>query len=218
MARLGVGRGAREVGAPVSEYVARNRATYDKIAARFFEVTRDRSAIAFWHERFARRLGGGSAVLDLGAGPGLDSLALRKLGLRAVALDLSIGMLRAGHQEFPAPRVQADARRLPMRSEAFAGVWAHASLLHLSPADAATALREIRRVLQRGGVLHVAVKSGAGAGWESERYGEPRWFQYWSALDFDALLATSGFEVDESWFNPTRTSDWLIRHALVRGE
>ena len=201
----------------MSEYVARNRATYDKIGARFFENTHDRSAVAFWHARFAERLGAGSAVLDLGAGPGLDSLALRNLGLRAVALDLSIGMLRAGPRVSTAPRVQADARRLPMKAGAFAGVWAHASLLHLSPPDAATALREIRRVLRSGGLLHVAVKSGVGAGWETERYGEPRWYQYWSALDWDGLLATSGFDVNESWFNPTRTSDWLIRHAVVRG-
>ena len=201
----------------MSEYIDRSRATYDKIGARFFEKTHDRSAIAFWHERFAQRLGAGSAVLDLGAGPGLDSLELRKRGLRAVALDLSIGMLRAGRPELPAPRVQADARRLPMRDGAFAGVWAHASLLHLSPPDAATALGEIRRLLRSGGVLHVAVKSGVGSGWETERYGEPRWSQYWSALDFDGLLATCGFELDESWFEPTPTSDWLIRHAAVRG-
>ena len=200
----------------MSEYVARNRATYDKIGARYFEKTHDRSAVAFWLDRFAQRLGAGSGVLDLGAGPGLDSRELRKRGLRAVALDLSIGMLRAGPPDFSAPRVQADARRLPMPDGAFAGVWAHASLLHLSPPDAATALREIRRVLRSGGLLHVAVKSGTGSGWENERYGEPRWYQYWSALDLDRLLATSGFEVDESWFNPTRTSDWLIRQAVVR--
>ena len=31
----------------MSEYVDRNRATYDKIGARFFEKTHDRSAIGF---------------------------------------------------------------------------------------------------------------------------------------------------------------------------
>ena len=44
----------------------------------------------------------------------------------------------------------------------------------------------------------------AGAKWETARYGAPRWFQYWSAADLDALLGGSGFEVVESWSNWTR--------------
>jgi hypothetical protein len=50
-------------------------------------------------------------------------------------------------------------------------------------------------VLAPSGLFHISVKSGNGAEWESERYGEPRWFQYWSAADLDALLATAGFTV-----------------------
>jgi ubiquinone/menaquinone biosynthesis C-methylase UbiE len=198
----------------MSERVVRTRASYDKIAARFLENTRDRSGLAPWLERFAERLGSGAAVLDLGAGPGFDSAELRRLGLRVVSLDLSLGMLRAGLREFPGPRVQADARQLPFPDATFAGVWASASLLHLTPRDAATALREARRVLRASGLLHVSLKSGAGAEWEAERYGEPRWFQYWSAPDLDALLAASGLEVVGSWANSTPRADWLVRHAV----
>jgi ubiquinone/menaquinone biosynthesis C-methylase UbiE len=199
----------------MGDRIARTRETYDEIAGRFLENTRDRSPISLWLERFAERLGASASVLDLGAGPGCDSAELRRLGLRPISLDLSLGMLRAGLREFPGPRVQADARRLPFRDGSLAGVWANASLLHLSPEEAATALREVRRVLGARGLLHVAVKSGDGAAWESERYGAPRWFQYWSAADLDALLGTSGFEVIESWSNSTARADWLVRHAIL---
>lgn len=198
----------------VSDRIVRTRQTYDKVAAHFLANTRDRSRVAPWLARFAERLGSGAAVLDLGAGPGCDSAELRRLGLRAISLDLSLGMLRSGLREFPGPRVQADARRLPFRDGALAGVWANASLLHLSPDEAATALREVRRVLGTPGLLHVSVKAGDGAGWESERYGEPRWFQYWSGADLDHLLTTSGFRVVESGSNSTPRADWLVRHAL----
>lgn len=192
----------------------RTRESYDKVATRYLESTRDRSPIAFWLERFARHLGAGATVVDLGAGPGFDSVELRLLGLQAVSVDLSLGMLRAGRREFPGPRVQADARSLPFPDGSVAGVWANASLLHLPPRDTASALGEIRRVLRARGLLHVSVKSGAGAEWESERYGEPRWFQYWSAADLDALLSDSGFDVIESWANSTARADWLVRHAV----
>lgn len=197
----------------VSERVERTRQTYDKIAGRFLENTRDRSVVSFWLRRFADHLGAGATVVDLGAGPGCDAAELRRLGLRTISLDLSLGMLQAGLPEFPGPRVQADARHLPFRDGSLAGVWANASLLHLSPEEAAAAVREVRRVLCAPGLFHLSVKSGNGAGWESERYGEPRWFQYWSAPDLDVLLARAGFNVLASWSNSTPRADWLVRHA-----
>jgi SAM-dependent methyltransferase len=198
----------------MDERVARTRESYDKVAGRFLENTRDRSAVAPWLRRFAEQIDPGATVLDLGAGPGFDSAELQRLGLCAISLDLSLGMLRAGLRDFPGPRVRADARCLPFDDGSLAGVWANASLLHLSPADAATALREIRRALRPRGLLHVSLKAGNGADWETERYGEPRWFQYWSAADLDALLSDSGFEVVASWANPTPRADWLVRHAV----
>jgi len=193
--------------------VDRTRQTYDKVAARFLETTRDRAVVSLWLRSFAGRLGTGATVLDLGAGPGCDSAELRRLGLRAISLDLSLGMLQAGLAEFPGPRIQADARLLPLRDGSVAGVWANASLLHLSPGEAAVALREARRVLCASGVLHISVKSGDGAAWESERYGEPRWFQFWSSADLDALLEGAGFDVISSWSRSTPRADWLVRHA-----
>jgi ubiquinone/menaquinone biosynthesis C-methylase UbiE len=197
----------------MNERVDRTRQTYDKIGARFLGNTRDRSGVLVWLGRFAEQLGAGGTVLDVGAGPGCDSAELRRLGLRAISLDLSLGMLQAGLLEFPGPRVQADARRLPFADGSVAGVWANASLLHLSAEEAAAALREARRVLRASGLLHISVKAGHGAAWESERYGEARWFQYWSAADLDALLATAGFTVIASWANSTPRADWLVRHA-----
>ena len=126
-----------------------------------------------------------------------------------------LGMLREGLREFPGPRVQADARRLPIREGSLAGVWANASLLHLASDEVATALREVRRVLGARGLLHIAVKAGDGDEWETERYGVPRWFHYWSAADLDALLETSGFEVVESSANSTPRADWLVRLCAV---
>jgi len=197
--------------------VSRTRDTYDAIAAEFLRNTRDRSEMRGWLDRFAASLPAGVLVLDLGAGPGCDSAELRKRGLEAVSVDLSLGMLRVGVREFPGPRVLSDLRRLPFPSCSVYGVWANASLLHLSKTEASLALREIRRVLRPSGILHVSVKRGSGAEWESERYGRPRWFQYWSEPELDAALQAVGFDVNAAWVDKTTLDTWLIRLASVAG-
>lgn len=197
--------------------VSRTRDTYDAIAAEFLRNTRDRSKMHGWLDRFASLLPAGALVLDLGAGPGFDSAELRKRGFEAVSVDLSLGMLRAAVCEFPGPRVQSDLRRLPFPSCSVQGVWANASLLHLSKAGASLALREIRRILRPSGILHVSVKRGSGAEWESERYGRPRWFQYWSERELDAALQAVGFDVNAAWVDKTTLDTWLVRLASVAG-
>jgi len=193
------------------------RHTYDAIAPAFLEKTRDRSVISGWLDRFASLLPAGALVLDLGAGPGFESAELRRRGFAAIAVDFSLGMLRAGIRESPAPRVQSDFRRLPFPSCSVCGAWANASLLHLSKDDAALALREIRRVLRPSGILHISVKWGSGADWESASYGKPRWFQYWSDAELDAALQTVGFRVEGAWVNETSRNTWLIRLASLAG-
>ena len=161
----------------------------------------------------AAELPAGGVAVDVGAGPGLDTAGLRARGLRAVGLDFSLGMLRAGAAESPGPRVQGDARRLPFGDEAVAGVWAKASLLHLSRTDAQRALDEVRRVLRPAGLLFVSVKSGDGSEVETARYGLPRFFQYWSGEDLDGALVGAGFTVIERRTDTTDRATWLVRLA-----
>jgi ubiquinone/menaquinone biosynthesis C-methylase UbiE len=75
------------------------------------------------------------------------------------------------------------------------------------------ALREIRRVLRPSGILHISVKQGSGAEWESESYGKPRWFQYWADCELDAALQAVGFHVNAAWLKETSRNTWLIRLA-----
>jgi SAM-dependent methyltransferase len=124
-------------------------------------------------------------------------------------------MLRSGAREFPAVRVRGDSRRLPFAAASFDGVWASASLLHLTAQEAQRALREAARVLRTDGLLFVTLKQGDGAGWESARYGEPRFFQYWRGPDFDALAADVGFDVLASHVDEAARNTWLVRLLRV---
>ncbi len=190
------------------------RATYDRIAARFLERTRDRTAMVRWLDQFAEQLPTGALVLDVGCGPGVDGALLRRRGLRVVGFDASLGMIRSGCDEFPGAFVQADLGALPVEAGVADGVWANASLLHVEREKMGETLGELARVLRPGGVLFASVKAGLGEAWDRSRHGAdaPRWFVYWRASDFDARLAAAGFRV---FAGGTMVShdQWIIRLA-----
>jgi SAM-dependent methyltransferase len=96
----------------------KNQDSYDRVADRYFERNRDRSLLRPWMQRFKDYLPADTPVLDLGAGPCLDSAELRSLGLRVISVDRSWRMLMAAHEEIPglrAPECTREAGGGPAR-------------------------------------------------------------------------------------------------------
>lgn len=94
-------------------------------------------------------------VLEIGAGTGEFTRRLAARGLRLVATDLSLDLLR---QISTGPggarhRVLADAERLPFRTGVFGGVVGSSILHHLDPPRA---IRELLRTLRRGSPFRFA--------------------------------------------------------------
>lgn len=97
----------------------------------------------------------GREVLEVGAGAGQCSRWLRARGVRAVATDVSAGMLAAGRLLDDAvgvavPAMQADARELPFAAASFDVVFTAFGALPFVP-DAARVHAEVARVLRPGG-------------------------------------------------------------------
>jgi ubiquinone/menaquinone biosynthesis C-methylase UbiE len=187
------------------------RESYDRIAPQYLEKTRRRELLRDEFRAFTAALRPGARLLDVGAGPGFDAALLASSGFRPVAVDLSRGMLEAGRADYPVPRAQCDMRALPVGDRSLDGVWVNASLLHLRREDAARALREFFRVLRPGGVVHLSVKSGESGRFETARYGEPRWFTYWTAANLDEQIIAAGFEIAESRLRERTTDNWHVR-------
>jgi demethylmenaquinone methyltransferase/2-methoxy-6-polyprenyl-1,4-benzoquinol methylase len=102
--------------------------------------------------RLALGLKPGERVLDLGAGTGVSTEELAKSGAQAVGVDLSIGMLQAGHAKRPAvPLIAGDALALPFADETFDAITISFALRNIVDTDAA--LREMARVTKPGGRL-----------------------------------------------------------------
>jgi SAM-dependent methyltransferase len=102
----------------------------------------------------------GLDILEVGAGAGDGAAWLRGQGARAVASDLSIGMLREAGQASssaittsgtgPLPRLQADARALPLADGSFDLVFTAYGVLPFV-ADPDVVHAEVARVLRPGG-------------------------------------------------------------------
>lgn len=190
-------------------------ASYDRIAPEYARRWRDRAVMAPALARFTAALPAGALLLDVGCGPGFDGAILRSNGFRVVGLDLSRGMLEAARMEYPGAYVQADMRRLPLRP-GVDGVWCNAALLHLSRADAASALRDFHRVLAPGGILYLALKEGQGEEQRSDAYGPdvPRYFTYWLDDQLDEALRAAGFRRLDGWTDGENGQRWLCRLLL----
>lgn len=113
-------------------------------------------------EEFAEALrllgpGEGCAILDLGAGNGIASYAFARNGWRVTALEpdpseeVGAGAIRAwsGETGLPVQVVQEWGERLPFADASFAAVFGRQVLHHARDLEAM--LREVARVLQRGG-------------------------------------------------------------------
>lgn len=136
-------------------------AAYDKAAAEYQEFWRQRRPLDAVR-KFAALAGKGATILDPACGPVLDVRLLRDAGLRVVAGDLSHEVMKLGKMLHPKGALARwDFRNLPFLDATFGGVWAPATLQHLSRAEMLTALRELRRV-HREGPIFLTFRQGAG--------------------------------------------------------
>lgn len=157
------------------EKTARVRSMFDAIAPRYDLVNR---MMTFGLDRGWRRatvgalgLAPGAAVLDLACGTGDLAALARRRGYRTFGVDLSWGMLEAGHAR---PVLQADASALPLPDGALDGVVCGYALRNFT--DLAGSLAEAARVLRAGGRIAVLEVAAPRAG--LLRAGYRLWFEH----------------------------------------
>jgi SAM-dependent methyltransferase len=193
---------------------------YEADAEDYRERHADRSVVAGLVERFLVALDGGSdpedehdgrepdRVLDAGCGPGWESATFAEAGGDVVGIDLTAAFLDAARQEVPeAALARMDMRQLGFGGNAFDGVWACASFLHVPREDAGPTLGEFRRVLRPGGTLLLSVK----------REGDERYFTLYDRDELAELVVESGFAVERACTTDDANGAWVQLLASARG-
>ena len=131
---------------------------FDEVAARY-DRTNDVLSLGLdrrWRREVVRALDlrAGESLLDLAAGTATSSEPFVDAGVRTVACDFSLGMLRVGRASRPdLALVAGDATRLPFEDDALDAVTISFGLRNV--ADVPAALAELRRVTRPGGRLLV---------------------------------------------------------------
>lgn len=113
--------------------------------------------------RFLSELPHGSSdtlrILDLGCGPGRDTRAFKAAGYDVEGMDPSPAMVRLARNYAQAPVRTRRAQDLDA-TEAYDGIWACASLLHVPLTDLPDVFSRIARALRADGILYASFKHG----------------------------------------------------------
>lgn len=160
-------------------------AFYEANAEAFFRGSVDADMAAGW-QAFAALLKPGDRVLDAGCGSGRDALALSRMGFDVTAMEASprLADLARRHTGLPIHVLTFD--QIAWR-DAFEGVWACASLLHVPRAELPSVMTRIREAIVPGGVFWMSFKYGT-----AEREVEGRLFTDLDETGAEALLAQVG--------------------------
>lgn len=133
---------------------------YDNNAEAFVESTFTVSMDELY-DRFLPYLPKGGHILDAGCGSGRDALYFHERGYQVSAFDGSPRIVELASRKTGLPvehRTLSDINEVGV----YDGVWACASLLHLSEAEVPAHIGQLWRALRPGGALYMSFKAGAG--------------------------------------------------------
>jgi SAM-dependent methyltransferase len=178
----------------------RIRASYDQVARAYAGRGMDDLAAKPFDRDiltgFARRVGPGGRVLDLGCGPGRVTRFLHGQGLNVTGIDLSPEMIEAARALNPdLSFAVASMFALPFPDGAINGLVAMYSIIHIPRSDQPALFRELRRVLAPSGWLLLAYHLGGQDRHVEEWVGQPvdMEFLVFAPGEIEARLAEAGF-------------------------
>ncbi|MDY4747189.1 MAG: class I SAM-dependent methyltransferase [Candidatus Fimisoma sp.] len=160
-----------------------SKAFYDAYAEDYFEQT-VRTEMDEAYKRFLCHLSPSSSIVDLGSGSGRDLAYFTQHGFVATGVDES-ERLCALARAYSGCRVLCCSFQSWIPHEKYAGIWANASLLHLTPEELVCFWRRVPNALVENGVIFFSMKKGITTG--NDNLG--RYF-----TNFDERLAKIMFE------------------------
>lgn len=128
-------------------------------------------------------------VLEIGAGPGRDSLFFKQHGLNMTVIDMSEEMVRLC-QGKGLDAIVMDFYELKFEGESFDAVYAMNCLLHVPKVLLAGVLAEIKRVLKPGGLFYLGLYGGLSTDeiWEQDTYEPKRYFAMYPDEEILAIV------------------------------
>ena len=166
---------------------------YNKYAARVFEDTAEQDMSDIMKE-FLECMEEGDTILDLGCGSGRDSLSFYEMGYDVTPLDASKEMCKLAEIHTDLEVLQMDFREMEF-DDAFDGIWACASLIHIPKKELPEILDRISEALKEDGVVYMSFHEGDFEGFSGERY-----FSDYTAKEMERIIKESdGLKMIKLW-------------------
>jgi SAM-dependent methyltransferase len=150
----------------------------------------------------AEKVNGLGTICDLGCGPGQVARYLHTRGIKACGVDLSVEMIEQARRLNPdIPFRQGDMLDLEgVADDAYGGIAAFYSIIHIPRPLVTGALREMKRVLCPGGTLLLGFHIGHETVHRDEWWGEEVSldFHFFDAEVMKSNLKAAGFELEEA--------------------
>lgn len=150
----------------------------------------------------------GSAVLEIGSGPGWDADALEAAGLHVRRTDVTQAFIDL--QQARGKRVDRLDVLVDDLGGPYDGIVALAVLQHVPRQQLPGVLTRLAAALAPAGALLVCVRTGAGERWEIGESGNPYYCALWGEDEFVGVLEEAGLRV--AWQDASvdgEDNDWL---------
>ena len=157
-------------------------AYYDKYANEYAELT-VKADMSKQYAKFLAYLPTDASILDAGCGSGRDSLFFMKKGYAVTMLDASAEMCKYAERLTGQKALHMQFEEINFENR-FDGIWACASLLHVSEKELDNIFVEFWRALKDNGILYASWKYG-----EEERYDGERFYCDMTAEKLKNVLA-----------------------------
>jgi ubiquinone/menaquinone biosynthesis C-methylase UbiE len=180
------------------------QATYDHVAEeyarRIFDELQYKPLDRQWLDRLAAGVPEDGVICDMGCGPGQVARYLRDRGAQVIGVDLSAQMIEQARRLNPDLEFrQGNMLALDVADGVWAGIAAFYSIIHVPREEVMTALHELMRVLQPGGLLLVTFHIGTEVIHLEEWWEQPvsADFVYFQAPEMQAYLQAAGFQIED---------------------
>ena len=145
----------------------------------------ERAHFLSWLKKEKKRM-----LLEIGAGPGRDSLFFMEKGLQVTCIDLSPKMVELCQRKGLDAHVM-DMIHLDFEQGSFDAVYALNSFLHLTKDEFPVALKNVLGVLRPDGLFYLGIYGGVEFTgiWEKDAYRPKRFFSFHSDENLKKILA-----------------------------